>query len=522
MPNARPLACAVLLAAACSSSTVRTPSAGPVAYGAPELLWARGGCFESWCQTGWYASPALADLDGDGVPEVVWGASDVVALRASDGALLWRAPGSGRVWAPIAVADLDGDGKPEIVVGRNGDLLTVYGPDGQVRWSRNPFGAGELRSVAVADLDGDGKLEIVVGRASGGDTEQVAAYSAAGVLLPGFPARRAGEPGNGWGMYNQNLAIADLDGDGTREIVAPTDTHYVTALDRLGNQLGVNARYAPRAVWAEVGVHVDDAVDLRGYALCGTEHRPNFAMSAPAIGDLDGEGTKEIVVVGDVYDCGSDPYRSLYHMPFVLNRDRSRWKTAAYDWTVIPSPRADAGPRSQDDAVIFPALPNAVLADLDGDGKKEILFASWDGKVHAFGPDRKEHGAWPFTVPGPGAIRFASEPAVVDLDGDGQAEVIFASWPDVASGATGKLYVLDALGRLAYAVDLPPSFPAGDWNGGLGAPTVARLAPGGDVYVFLGTAQSGVVAFRIPHSAGARLLWPTGRGNLRRDGTPPA
>jgi hypothetical protein len=529
LPIARSLACAALLAAACSRSTAHAPPSpavpvpvpSPVPYGAPELLWANGGCFVSWCQTGWYASPALADLDGDGVPEVIWGAYDVTALRASDGALLWRAPDGGRVWAPIAVADLDGDGAPEVVVGRDGDLLTVYGPDGRVRWSRHPFGGGEVRSVAVADLDGDGRLEIVVGRGSGGDYEQVAAYSAGGDLLPGFPARHAGEPGDGWGMYNQNLAIADLDGDGKKEIVAPTDSHAITALDRLGNQLPVSSRYAPHTVWSDVGVHVDEKADLRGYAICGTEHRPNFAHSAPAVGDLDGDGTREIVAVGNVYDCGATPYRSLYHMPFVLNRDRTRWKAGPFDWTVIPPPRADGAPLSESDSVIFPALPNAVLADLDGDGKKEILFASWDGKLHAYGPDRQEHGDWPFTVPGPGRIRFATEPAVADLDGDGKAEVIFASWPDLASKARGRLFILDALGRLASSVELPPSFPAGEWNGGLGAPTLARLAPGGDVHVFLGTSRSGVVAFRIPSTGSARLLWPTGRGNLRRDGTGP-
>jgi tetratricopeptide (TPR) repeat protein len=32
-------------------------------------------------------------------------------------------------------------------------------------------------------------------------------------------------------------------------------------------------------VWSQVGVHVDQVADLRGYANCGTEHRPNFANS---------------------------------------------------------------------------------------------------------------------------------------------------------------------------------------------------------------------------------------------------
>ena len=29
------------------------------------LKWAYGGCYSSWCETGWYSSPAVLDIDGD-------------------------------------------------------------------------------------------------------------------------------------------------------------------------------------------------------------------------------------------------------------------------------------------------------------------------------------------------------------------------------------------------------------------------------------------------------------------------
>src|SRR6266545_2428030 len=223
--------------AACSSA--RQDAGPPVhaAYGAPVLLWKNGGCAASGCDTGWYGSPTVVDLDGDGRPEVVWGSKDVVALDAASGALRWRAPGGQRIWPSPAVADLDGDGQLEIAVGRGGDELTVYSATGAPRWTKHPFGAGEVRTLAVADITGSGKLAVVVGRASGGDTKQLSAYAADGALLPGWPARRDGEPGNGWAMYNQNVAIGDLDGDGRPEIVGPTDTHYITVLDGGGNQL---------------------------------------------------------------------------------------------------------------------------------------------------------------------------------------------------------------------------------------------------------------------------------------------
>ena len=51
----------------------------------PVLKWAYAGCFASWCQTGWYASPAVADLDNDGQAEVIWGAYDLVVLNGNNG-----------------------------------------------------------------------------------------------------------------------------------------------------------------------------------------------------------------------------------------------------------------------------------------------------------------------------------------------------------------------------------------------------------------------------------------------------
>jgi hypothetical protein len=383
-----------------------------------------------------------------------------------------------------------------------------------------------VRTLAVADIDQDGQLEIVVGRASGGATQQLSVYEPDGHVRAGWPARRDGEAGYGWGMYNQNVAVADLTGDGYAEIVGPTDTHYITALDRDGSQLPTHSRYNnynPRGpkVWSQVGVHVDDAVDLRGYANCGVEHRPNFANSAPVIADLNGDGVREIVVVGNVYNCGASPYQSLYEMPFIFNADRSRWQASGFDWTALPTPDGAGAPLSEDYNVIESAPPNPVIADLDGDGSAEILHASYDGRLHAWWLDKTEHGAWPFSVydANEGFYRFASEPVVADLDNNGRAEVIFTSWPQKGGNRVGKLHILDALGNALYAGDLPAPF-SGDWNGGLAAPTIANLDADADYELVINTAHSGVIAYDLPGTANARILWGTGRGSYLRSGVP--
>ncbi|MET0552949.1 MAG: FG-GAP-like repeat-containing protein [Vicinamibacteria bacterium] len=509
-----------VLAAAGPASAVVNP---------PVFKW-QGPC-GSFCQTGWYSSPAISDLDGDGAPEVIWGSYDLFVYQGSNGALRARAANAQRVWPGVAVADLTGDGSKEIVVGRGGNQVHVYRfvPPStlQVVWSTAaafPV-SGEVRSLAVEDLESDGQLEVIVGRASSGADRQVNVFNANGGQRAGFPARRAGEEGAGAGMYNENLTVADLNGDGQKEIIAPTDTHYITALHPNGDQILTHPMYdhlgnPGPTPWARVGVHVDHSVDLVGFANCGTQHRPNFANSAPAIGDLDGDGTREIVVPGDVYNCGvGDPAGDLYHLPWILRRDRSRWAGSGFDWTVLPVAEPGSGPVSQDFSVIENSVQNAVLADLDSDGRMEILLPSYDGRLHAWWLDKTERHAWPFDVPGSG-IRFASEPAVADLDDDGQAEVIFTSWGQKAGNTVGQLHIVSSQGVQLHAIDLPAA--SGVWNGGLGAPSLGNIDGDPDLEVVVGTSRTGVLAYDLPGTANARILWGTGRGNLQRTGALPA
>src|SRR3972149_736347 len=48
-----------------------SPVYAPIVLGAPVpapvLKWQNKGCYSSWCETGWYSSPAAADLDGNGI-----------------------------------------------------------------------------------------------------------------------------------------------------------------------------------------------------------------------------------------------------------------------------------------------------------------------------------------------------------------------------------------------------------------------------------------------------------------------
>ena len=119
-------------------------------------------------------------------------------------------------------------------------------------------------------------------------------------------------------------------------------------------------------------------------------------------------------------------------------------------------------------------------------------------------------------IPGVG-IHFAGEPVIADLDNDGKAEVIFTSWGEKSLGQNGQLHILNALGNELHRFDLPAPF--GDsYNGGLGAPSLANLDADPDLELVVGTISSGVVAYDLPNTANARVLWGTGRGSIRRTG----
>jgi uncharacterized repeat protein (TIGR01451 family) len=502
-------------------STLAPTQAAPLqAVQAPVLKWQRGGCYASWCETGWYASPAVADLDDDGAPEVIGAAYALFALNGADGSLQWRVdPEGGRVWPGVVVADVDGDGDPEVVTAHGGGYVHVFDHLGDVVWSRRPT-SNELRGLTVYDLDGDGTLEIVV---TGAVYDQVNTwvYEHDGASRAGWP-QLSNDSGYAYGVFNDNAAVGDLDGDGVGEIVVPSDVHYICAYESDGQQIPAHAMYGGKG-WGRVGVWESLDTELRGWGDCNgpraERYRTNFAHGPGVIADVNGDGTAEVVVTGNVYDCAVGHPPGVYNGVYIFNADRSRFNQGGYDW---PSPPVDTGaPLSEDYEVIENNQPNPAVADLDGDGNKEILYSSYDGRVHAFWLDKTEHGNWPYSVynAGEGFYRFASEPVVADLDDDGHAEVIFASWTQKGTGRTGKLHILDYLGNPLQAVSLPTIFGDSDWNGALAAPTLADIDGDPDLEVVLNTAHSGLVAYDMPGTASARVLWGTGRGNYQRTGS---
>jgi uncharacterized repeat protein (TIGR01451 family) len=517
------LAALVLLTAQSWTLISTPPSSTPQAIQAPVLKWQKGGCYSSWCETGWYSSPAAADLDGDGQVEVVGASYSVFILNGATGALEKSVASTGsRIWPGVVLADINKDGDLEIVTAHGSGYVRALDLYGNLLWTRR-LANEEFRSLAVDDLDGNGDLEIAVGRA---ELNHFNAWvlEHTGDTRPGWP-QLTGE-GSAAGIYNDNIGLGDLDGDHLPELVFPSDTITIGAYQPDGGQLGTNVLYHDHPghdmdFWAEVPAYVDLAYEVLGYGPCYTQFtaRANFADGPANVVDVNRDGVNEVVAIGNVHDCHTSPYTNLYNTPYILNADRTRFQAGGYNWSTPPI--NTGSPLVENYNVIESVAANPVTVDLDNDGKLEILYASYDGKLHAFWLDKTEHGSWPYSVynAAEGFYRFASEPVVADLDNNGSPEVLFASWTQKKSNQTGKLYILDNQGNPLQTVNLPAAFGSPDWNGALPAPTLANIDSDADMELVLNTANSGIVAYDLPGSANARIYWGTGRGNYQRTGS---
>lgn len=194
-----------------------------------EVLW-QNNQYPSAAHTRGGPTISLADLEGDGEPEVVIGN---VVLDGVTGALKWdgevTAMGNGGIGnngflgPSSTVADIDLDGQQEVIAGN-----TVYAADGSVVWTFNyttnnsPCG-GNLPCDgfdAVANLDADDEAEVVIVRLG-----EVFVLDTDGTQLHRIVLPKIDCGGNESGPPT----IADFDGDGRREIGTASADYYVVA-----------------------------------------------------------------------------------------------------------------------------------------------------------------------------------------------------------------------------------------------------------------------------------------------------
>ena len=160
------------------------------------------------------SSPALADLDGDNVDDIVITDNEgTVTVLSHTGEEQCTFDTGNQIWGSPAVADLDGDGNLEIVVSSKSRHLYVLDENCNVEMD---YDSGQylMGTPALGDIDGDGELEIIVGGYS--SPGKLFAVNPEGTDVTGFPVE-LGE------KIQRGVALADFNGNGKVDIVCGTD-----------------------------------------------------------------------------------------------------------------------------------------------------------------------------------------------------------------------------------------------------------------------------------------------------------
>lgn len=302
------------------------------------------------------ASPGVADLNGDGHPDIVIGttAGMIIALT-TDAQELWRQEMRGPITVPPSIGNLNGDeGLEVLVMNRQGQLSCLAGNTGTLVWETSIPGRlqwGET-VLALGDVNGDNDLEIVTGDRDG----VVVCLNGSGEQL----WRYQGQHG-----ITQAPALADLTGDGLLEVLVGGSEIPLICLSPEGKELwkleagiggnpvvyDINKDKAPEIL---IGVDVNLMVlDAKGSLLWKYQMQREMDGALTVV-DANEDGEVELYIV----DLAGK-------MVCLSPGGQVRWE-ADVEERVRRSPS---------------------VGDVDGDGVQEILVAGYSNAVYVFEPD---------------------------------------------------------------------------------------------------------------------------------------
>ena len=506
-------------------------------------------------ETGWFSSPGLVDLDGDGRLEIVAPFYSTFVYDAKGHLLARGTKTGGRVYAPSVVADLDGDGRPEIVVGGSGSVAAYDLRHGRLRlvkgWPASVRSGGqtpEVRGLAAADLNHDGRVEVVATTTNTSPTgAQVFVFNARGKRFqpatghhPAWPRyNRLTGKGNdlhfngvgnhGYGEYGENVAIGNIDDDPALEIITTFDNHQINAFNLDGTSVLASPWFTNpesgaagrRMGWGQFIRWADPRVERRHYHLhTGAWPSParqawlQWTASPPAVADLDGDGRNEVIGLPNVER--HIPYRTQGYAFMALDGAYGDGSRSARRHRGFETLKMSNRPVFRPDGDWYPpsGIPAPTMVDLVGDSRPEIVAALPGGRVYAVGPDG--HRLWTYQYASPTAKTFASEVVAADLNQDGTPELVFGTY--ALHRDAGRLIVLSAHGKRLSVTRLRHQGQDGNGIGVAAAPSIGDLTGNGTLEIVLTTFDHGIDVYTVPGSGSACLPWPTGRGNLLRNG----
>jgi hypothetical protein len=277
-------------------------------------------------------------------------------------------------------------------------ILTLGGSGAYVKlWRRNAgtfeastlwhaeFGGkfNRMRDAEVADLYGDGTPTIAVA------THDQGVVAVLRQRVNKWKTERIDQKAD---TFVHEIEIGDLDADGTLEVYAtPSEPNKLDA----ESQHGEVVRYVPK--------------DKKGPTIVadlGKRHAKEIY-----VGDVDGDGTDELYVAVEALTTGRGPSLQIVE-PVEIRR---------YD--------ADTPP---DAKVIIATIPDRLCrfltaGDVDGDGKREMVAASFSKGLWLLRPGKDPKSEWGIESIDRDSGGFEHAALLTDLDGDGTDELYVAA-----------------------------------------------------------------------------------------------
>ena len=420
---------------------------------------------------------AIGDIDGDSFNEVVIGAAHVIDQTAAHGGLYVISHQGqlqcefmtadfgngfrGGVFASPALADLDGDdgGRLEIAFGSWDHRIRAIHHDCSVLWDlfqipETPpiefFFDSVWSSPAIADINGDGQIDVITGTDSADNAPNLVPVGGGifafdgktGELLPGFPFKIDE-------VIWSSPGLADLTGDGSFDIAVGSGNCWEVAACA-PPPAGVQPVNEALFAWSAGG----DALPGWPFDLsaAGNEGMGTYAMASPVLVDLDEDGAIEVII------------------NTIEREDINGGQFYAFDGdgSILPGwPVRPVTPSGPGTTVSFSTAASAVVADLTGDGDLEVVLPSnWDLVVFDKNGNQLSRDSFPtaagdFELVTNGPVSMA---AVGDVDGDGDLEVVASGFATQAP-PVGAIYVWDFPGAAAPAPPWPVFRRSADNNG---------------------------------------------------------
>lgn len=326
----------------------------------------------------------------------------------------------GGLQATPSAVDYDGDGQREVFFVTRGGTAGCISATGALIWRRDLGDSMDYTGPVLADVNSDGRIEILFGSESG----TLYCLDDSGKILWRY---------QGDGAIRGIPAVAFHPQSGTMRIFAVFGGGREACLTSEGDVVWFHDEPSPR----------------------------KKRWGSPAVGDLDRDGTPEVVTA-------TDDFQVIVRDAFTGD-EQWRWK----------------GDHAIDQTSSF------ALADFDGSGRLDIVSGDGSGQGGPGHVYRLRDGEAVWTADAGGSI--VQGPSVGDVDGDGELEILVCS-------RSQRLLCISADGAVAWSVPFETEI--------ITTPAIGDLDGDGTVEIVVTSKDRSVHCFLLAGSAIGDLPWP--------------